>query len=125
MFGSLSFTEIFFIMVLALLIFGPKRLPEIGRTIGKAIGEFRRASSDFKRSVEVELSMDEERAAERPSRPQAPRLGAAREAAADETGEPVSRGSLQDRDEERTSEEAESPADAPDAVSAETPDRSA
>jgi TatA/E family protein of Tat protein translocase len=61
MFGSLSFNEILFIMVLALLIFGPKRLPQIGRTMGKALGEFRRASSDLKRSMEVELTLAEER----------------------------------------------------------------
>lgn len=61
MFGSLGFNEILFIMVLALLIFGPKRLPQIGRTLGKALGEFRRASSDLKRSMEVEMTMAEER----------------------------------------------------------------
>ena len=61
MFGSLSFNEILFIMVLALLIFGPKRLPQIGRTVGKTLGEFRRATSDLKRSMEVEMTMAEER----------------------------------------------------------------
>ena len=61
MFGSLSFNEILFIMVLALLIFGPKRLPQIGRTIGKTLGEFRRATGDLKRSMEVEMTMAEER----------------------------------------------------------------
>jgi TatA/E family protein of Tat protein translocase len=61
MFGSLSFNEILFIMVLALLIFGPKRLPQMGRTLGRALGEFRRASSDLKRSMEVEMTLAEER----------------------------------------------------------------
>lgn len=79
MFGSLSFNEIFFIMVLALLIFGPKRLPQIGRTLGRAIGEFRRASSDFKRSMEVEMSLDDERRSEEETRQSAPRLEAARD----------------------------------------------
>ena len=59
MFGSLGFTEIAFILVLALLLFGPKRLPEIGRTIGKGLAEFRRASNDLKRTFESELSVDE------------------------------------------------------------------
>ncbi|MDX1385093.1 MAG: twin-arginine translocase TatA/TatE family subunit, partial [Thermoanaerobaculia bacterium] len=44
--GPLGVPELIFILVLALLIFGPKRLPEIGRTIGKAMGEFRRATTD-------------------------------------------------------------------------------
>jgi sec-independent protein translocase protein TatA len=55
----LGFTEIAFILVLALLLFGPKRLPEIGRTIGKGLAEFRRASNDLKRTFESELSVDE------------------------------------------------------------------
>ena len=61
MFGSLGFNEILFIMVLALLIFGPKRLPQIGRTIGKTMGEFRRATNDLKQSMEVEMTLAEER----------------------------------------------------------------
>lgn len=64
MFGSLGLPEILVILVLALLIFGPKRLPEVGRTIGKGLAEFRRATTDLKRSVNTELSLtDEERTA--------------------------------------------------------------
>lgn len=59
MFGSLGFTEIAFILVLALLLFGPKRLPEIGRTIGKGMAEFRRASNDLRRTLEQEVALDE------------------------------------------------------------------
>lgn len=58
MFGSLGFPEILFILVVALLVFGPKRLPEIGRTIGKALGEFRQATGDLKRSLDREITMD-------------------------------------------------------------------
>jgi sec-independent protein translocase protein TatA len=49
MFGSLGFTELFFIFVLALIIFGPRKLPELGKTLGNALGQFKRASEDFKR----------------------------------------------------------------------------
>jgi TatA/E family protein of Tat protein translocase len=58
-FGSLGFTEIAFVLVLALLLFGPKRLPEIGRTIGKGLSEFRRASNDLTRTLEREVALDD------------------------------------------------------------------
>lgn len=61
MFGSLGFPEILAILVLALLIFGPKRLPEVGRTLGKGLREFRKATTDLKRSVETEIALDETR----------------------------------------------------------------
>lgn len=59
MFGPLGFPELIFILVLALLIFGPKRLPEIGRTIGRGMAEFRKASTDLKRTINSELALDE------------------------------------------------------------------
>ncbi|HYN19397.1 MAG TPA: twin-arginine translocase TatA/TatE family subunit [Thermoanaerobaculia bacterium] len=59
MFGPLGFPEVIFILVLALLIFGPKRLPEIGRTIGRGMAEFRKASNELKRTINTELAMDE------------------------------------------------------------------
>jgi TatA/E family protein of Tat protein translocase len=58
-FGSLGFTEIAVILVLALLLFGPKRLPEIGRTLGKGLAEFRRATNDLKRTFESEMELDQ------------------------------------------------------------------
>ncbi len=61
MFGSIGGTELLIILVIALVVFGPKRLPELGRTIGKGLGEFRRASNDLKRSLEDEISLDERR----------------------------------------------------------------
>jgi TatA/E family protein of Tat protein translocase len=61
MFGSIGGTEILIILVIALVVFGPKRLPELGRTIGKGLGEFRRASNDLKRSLEEEITLDERR----------------------------------------------------------------
>ncbi|HEY7214688.1 MAG TPA: twin-arginine translocase TatA/TatE family subunit [Thermoanaerobaculia bacterium] len=57
--GSLGFTEIAFIFVLALLIFGPKKLPEIGRTLGRGVAEFRKATNELKRSINTELALDE------------------------------------------------------------------
>ena len=59
MFGSIGGTELLVIVVIALVVFGPKRLPELGRTIGKGLREFRRASNDLKRSLEEEIALDE------------------------------------------------------------------
>ena len=59
MIGSLGIPELLAILVIALLIFGPRKLPEIGRTLGKALGEFRRATTDLKRTLDTELSAEE------------------------------------------------------------------
>jgi Tat protein translocase TatB subunit len=53
---NLGFSETVFIFLLALIIFGPKKLPEIGRQIGRALNEFRRASNEFKAQIESEIS---------------------------------------------------------------------
>jgi TatA/E family protein of Tat protein translocase len=57
--GSLGLPEIAFIFVIALLIFGPKKLPELGRTLGRGMAEFRRATDELKRSINTELALDE------------------------------------------------------------------
>lgn len=59
MFGSLGFPEVMMILVIALLLFGPRKMPQIGRTIGRALGEFRRASNDFKRTIEDEVAAED------------------------------------------------------------------
>lgn len=53
--GPLGFTEILFILLLALLLFGPKRLPELGRAVGRGLAEFRRASNDLRATIEDEV----------------------------------------------------------------------
>lgn len=53
--GSLGFTEILFILLLALLLFGPNKLPELGRMVGKALAEFRRASTDLRATLDDEM----------------------------------------------------------------------
>ena len=57
MFGSLGGAELLIILVLALLLFGPRKLPEIGRTIGKGLTEFRKATSEFKANLEREVDL--------------------------------------------------------------------
>lgn len=53
--GPLGFTEIAFILVIALLLFGPNKLPELGRMVGKGLREFRRASTDLRATIEDEM----------------------------------------------------------------------
>lgn len=53
--GPLGYPEMVFIFVLALLLFGPKKLPELGRTLGKAMTEFRRASTELKATFDREM----------------------------------------------------------------------
>ncbi|MFI5143861.1 MAG: twin-arginine translocase TatA/TatE family subunit [Thermoanaerobaculales bacterium] len=59
MFGSVGIPELIMIFVVALLLFGPKKLPEIGRSLGKALGEFKRATNDLQRSLEEEVAATE------------------------------------------------------------------
>src|SRR5579859_735742 len=59
-FASLGMADSLILMVLALVVFGPRRLPQIGRQIGKLMYEFRKASNDFKFQMEEELRMSEE-----------------------------------------------------------------
>jgi TatA/E family protein of Tat protein translocase len=53
---NLGFSEMVFLFLLALIIFGPKKMPEIGRQIGKALNEFKRASNEFKAQIESEIA---------------------------------------------------------------------
>jgi len=59
MFGSLGIPELIMIFIVALIVFGPKRLPEIGKTLGKAMSEFKKATDDFKNTIEREVQVEE------------------------------------------------------------------
>src|SRR5438874_5563562 len=61
MFGTLGGPEVILILVIALIVFGPRRLPEIGKSMGKMLAEFRKASNDFKRTIEDELEAEKVR----------------------------------------------------------------
>lgn len=75
MFGSLGGPELILIFIVGLVVFGPRKLPEIGKSIGKMMGEFRRASADFQRTVEDEVETEKLRkdlsTADYPSEPPA------------------------------------------------------
>ena len=55
MFGSIGMPELVLIFVVALLVFGPKKLPEIGKSLGKGLAEFKRASDELKKTIETEI----------------------------------------------------------------------
>lgn len=56
---SLGSTELLFILVMALIFFGPRKLPQLSRSLGKNLAEFRKASEDFKRTWEKEVNLEE------------------------------------------------------------------
>ena len=56
---NLGMPEMIFIFLLALLLFGPKKLPQVGRELGKALTEFKRASNEFKNQLETEIEIAE------------------------------------------------------------------
>ena len=59
--GSLGMPEILIILVIALIVFGPRKLPELGKSLGKSLAQFRRASEDFKRQWEDEVTIERQR----------------------------------------------------------------
>jgi len=58
MFGTIGGPELILIFIVGLVVFGPRKLPEIGKSLGKMITEFKRASSDFQRTVEDEIESE-------------------------------------------------------------------
>jgi sec-independent protein translocase protein TatA len=58
MFGPIGGTELLLILVIALIVFGPRKLPEIGKSMGRMMAEFRRASNEFKRTIEDEVEAE-------------------------------------------------------------------
>ena len=61
MFGSIGMPELIIIFVIALIIFGPRKLPELGRSLGKSLAEFKRASNELKSTLEEEIRLEETR----------------------------------------------------------------
>ena len=57
---NLGFPEILIIFIIALLVFGPRKLPELGKSLGKGLAEFKRASNELKRTWEEEVKTEEE-----------------------------------------------------------------
>ena len=59
MFGPIGMPELIVIFVIALIIFGPRKLPELGKSLGKSLGEFKRASNDLRHTLEEEIRVED------------------------------------------------------------------
>ena len=62
MFGSIGMPELILIFVVALLVFGPKKLPELGKSLGRGLAEFKKASEDLKKTIEDEIEQGKQEA---------------------------------------------------------------
>jgi len=61
MFGSIGMPELVIILVIALIIFGPRKLPELGRSLGRSLGEFKKASNELRSTLEEEVRVEEQK----------------------------------------------------------------
>jgi TatA/E family protein of Tat protein translocase len=74
---GLGAPELIVIFVIALIVFGPKKLPELGKSLGKGIAEFKRASNELQRTLEDEVRLDDQK--QRAVTPTPPQIGASPE----------------------------------------------
>ena len=63
MFGSIGMPALIIIFVIALIIFGPRKLPELGRSLGKSLAEFKKASNELRNTLEEEIRIEEQKEA--------------------------------------------------------------
>jgi TatA/E family protein of Tat protein translocase len=72
-FGSIGIPELLIILTIALIVFGPRKLPELGRSLGRSLNEFKRASNELRNTLDEEIRLDDERARQRAPEPATPR----------------------------------------------------
>jgi sec-independent protein translocase protein TatA len=91
MFGSVGTPELIIIFVIALIVFGPRKLPELGKSLGKSLAEFKRASNELKNTLDEEIRMEERKSQERQ---EPPKVADVHEIAPSATGTDVNLGSV-------------------------------
>ena len=72
MFGSIGMPELIIILVIALIIFGPRKLPELGKSLGRSLNDFKRASTDLQNTLEQEIKLEEQKEEQAKARPADP-----------------------------------------------------
>lgn len=72
MFGSIGMPELVIILVIALIIFGPRKLPELGKSLGKSINEFKKASTELQNTLEKEIQLEEQKERDEKAKTTAP-----------------------------------------------------
>ena len=65
MFGSIGMPELIIIFVIALIVFGPRKLPELGRSLGRSLAEFKKASNELRSTLEEEIRIEEQKEAQK------------------------------------------------------------
>jgi sec-independent protein translocase protein TatA len=60
-FGSIGIPELLIILTIALIVFGPRKLPELGRSLGRSLNEFKRASNELRHTLDEEIRIEDER----------------------------------------------------------------
>ena len=72
MLPSIGMPELLIILTIALIVFGPRKLPELGRSLGRSLQEFKRASNELKHTLDEEIRVEEQRSTERQKSPEPP-----------------------------------------------------
>ena len=70
MFGSIGVPELIIILTIALIVFGPRKLPELGRSLGRSLNEFKRASNELRHTLDEEIRIEEQKSTDRQQAPE-------------------------------------------------------